>query len=97
VLRAYVLGIHTETTILIYIPEFDLEMPLILNETSLPGHPKNHCDYDNALHKMKVIWYNNDQETVQVLEFLSVVDVCIGADMKVVKPVLLVELLHPNV
>lgn len=81
-------------SIVLYLPEFDLELSVELNNVSIPG--AKHV-YDSTLNEMNLVWSNDDEEkdtATQTIQFLSRVDISIHVDMKVVRPLFEVELLR---
>lgn len=85
--KAYAIQFDSDVVHL-YIPEFDVEIPVVLNEKTL--HKGEHS-YDATLHEMRISW---DETNHTTLKFLSSVDISIHVDMKTVRPVLEIEILH---
>lgn len=93
-------AIHFDTDLVhLYIPEYDLELPVVMNEKSVPG---GHHVYDSTLNEMEIIWQQKitaDDEReeedviIQRLKFLSSVEIGIRVDMKVVRPIFEIEFL----
>lgn len=84
--EAYVIHFDMDS-VHIYIPEFDLELPVEMNGISIPG---GQHEYNSALNEMNIIWSGKDN---QKLKFLSSIDISISVDMKVVRPVFKIEIL----
>ncbi|KAK4521653.1 uncharacterized protein ATC70_004184 [Mucor velutinosus] len=79
----------------LYVPEYDLELSVVINDQSLPGRQHK---YDPVFHEMELAWSDNnngDEEQIkQTLKQLSRVAISILVDMKVIKPVFQVEILR---
>ncbi|KAI8645119.1 hypothetical protein BD408DRAFT_412276 [Parasitella parasitica] len=78
--------------LLLYVPEYDIELSVIVNDQSLPG---GHHAYDPILNEMDIVWPDDagyNDEAKQTLKFLSSVYISIVVDLKVAKPVFQVEL-----
>lgn len=89
--ESFVINISADT-LQLYVPEYDLELSVIINDQSLPGG--QHI-YDPVLNEMDIVWSDGDDndKARQTLKHLSGVYINILVDMKVVKPVFQVELL----
>ncbi|KAI8095710.1 hypothetical protein BDF21DRAFT_447903 [Thamnidium elegans] len=79
----------------LYIPEYDLELSVVLNESSIPGAQYK---YDSTMNEMNIVWQadkeDDEEETViQKLKFLSSIGISINVDMKVVRPIFKIEIL----
>lgn len=82
----------------LYVPEYDLELSVAINDQSLPGGQHR---YDPILHEMVLCWPDNsdadeknDSKKVEhTLRQLSSVPISILVDMKAIKPVFQVEIL----
>lgn len=83
--EAYVIHLGIDTVV-VYIPEFDLELPIELNEISIPG---GQHEYDSKMQEMNIEWSDG---TKQNLKFMSSIEVNISVDMKVVRPVFTSEI-----
>lgn len=90
-LESFVIKINADTLHL-YVPEYDLDLSVIINDQSLPG---GHHIYDPILNEMDIVWSDGDDNdsAKQTLKHLSNIYISILVDMKVVKPVFQVELL----
>jgi exoribonuclease R len=93
--ESFAIAFETDS-VLLYLPEFDLELSVILNDASIPG--TQHA-YDSTLNEMKIVWSNDNGEekdpaVTQTIQFLSSVYISIHVDMKVIRPLFQVELLR---
>lgn len=85
---AVVVGLN-EDSVDLYIPDYDLEINVAVNEHSVP---KAQYNYDSSLNLFTIRWEHNDE---QVVAFLSEIQIHIRVDMKVIRPVYEIELV-PN-
>jgi protein SSD1 len=96
-------AIHFDTDLVhLYIPDYDLELPVLMNEKSIPG---GHHAYDSTLNEMGIIWHQKTEEVLekndadvnekstQKLKFLSRINIGMRVDMKVVRPIFEIEFL----
>lgn len=76
----------------LYIPEYDIELSVVLNESSIPGAQYK---YDSSMNEMDIVWQAKDGEEIvtQKLKFLSSIGISIHVDMKVVRPIFEVQIL----
>ncbi|GAA5806252.1 hypothetical protein HPULCUR_011783 [Helicostylum pulchrum] len=78
----------------LYIPEYDLELSVVLNESSVPGAKYK---YDSTMNEMDIVWRADEEEeeetVTQRLKFLSSVGISINVNMKVVRPLFKIEIL----
>ncbi|KAL9554011.1 hypothetical protein MBANPS3_003023 [Mucor bainieri] len=89
----------------LYVPEYDLELSVVLNDQSLPGGQHT---YDPIFHEMELTWpadssssssTDEKDDTKQIkhtLKQLSGIAISILVDMKAVKPVFQVEILKQH-
>ncbi|KAI7888225.1 uncharacterized protein EV154DRAFT_469247 [Mucor mucedo] len=84
--EAYVMYFGVDS-IIVYIPEFDLELPIELNEISIPG---GQHEYDSKMNKMNIEWSNGDKQS---LKFMSSIELNISVDLKVVRPIFKAEII----
>ncbi|KAL0136098.1 hypothetical protein V8B55DRAFT_1553073 [Mucor lusitanicus] len=83
----------------LYVPEYDLELSVAINDQSLPGGQHK---YDPIFHEMELTWpgdtqadEEDDTKPIQhTLKQLSRISISILVDMKVIKPVFQVEILQ---
>lgn len=89
--ESFVININADT-LQLYVPEYDLDLSVIINDQSLPG---GHHIYDPILNEMDITWPDGDDNdrAKQKLKHLSSVYISILVNMKVVKPVFQIELL----
>lgn len=86
--EAVVIGLNEESVDL-YIPEYDLEISLTLDEQSVP---KANIDYDSTISQFNIHWKGDDQSTIETISFLSLIRIHIQVDMKVIRPIYRIEL-----
>ncbi|KAI7907659.1 uncharacterized protein BX663DRAFT_7164 [Cokeromyces recurvatus] len=97
IMTSYIIGLDNDL-IQLYIPDYGLEIPIILDEKSIPG-AVDHI-YDSILNEMKIIWKRYDttttspDEEVQILKFLSPVEISVHIDMKSIRPLFEIELMR---
>ncbi|KAI9474011.1 MAG: hypothetical protein EXX96DRAFT_541659 [Benjaminiella poitrasii] len=99
IVASYVIGLDTDL-VQLYVPDYDMEIPVTLNDQSLTGAANHH--YDSTLNEMKIAWKqsdnnssNEEEDTIQKLKFLSCIDISIHVDMKAVRPLFDIELIRP--
>lgn len=78
----------------LYIPEYDLELSVALNESSIPGAQ---YEYDSTTNEMNIVWQTDKDEkegaVTRKLKFLSSIGISINVNMKVVRPIFKIEIL----
>ncbi|GAN04665.1 RNB-domain-containing protein [Mucor ambiguus] len=84
----------------LYVPEYDLELSVVINDQSLPGGQHT---YDPVFQEMELTWSANnsnntdekddEKQIKHTLKQLSCISISILVDMKAIKPVFQVEIL----
>ncbi|CAO3680858.1 unnamed protein product [Rhizopus stolonifer] len=90
--QSIVIGFEKDT-LLLYFPEFDIELSAICNQDTMPGHDLNKGAYDTELKKMCLTW-NNKKSFVQKVGFLSILWVYLHVDMQTTRPLFFVEIIN---
>jgi len=89
--HSFVTQIKTDS-LQLYVPEYDLELSVVLNDQSLPSGQHR---YDALLNQVELSWLDDDDDKSNkcILRPLSNVSISILVDLKVIKPVFQVEIL----
>ncbi|KAL7308019.1 hypothetical protein PS15m_012200 [Mucor circinelloides] len=89
--HSFVTQIKTDS-LQLYVPEYDLELSVVLNDQSLPSGQHR---YDALLNQMELSWLDDDDDksNKRILRPLSSVSISILVDLKAIKPVFQVEIL----